>query len=275
MAALAGERHVRAGKRDGVAKRWTIMVMGRVGKVRSFKVAPGVLFWSLVFLLVYLPVSVLVINQWVDLRRQVRSQAAEIERLELELARAERSRFKFEQHVALLEGYIASMESRGSGSETESQSEPEPAREPEASVQEGPAEIRPAEAPQAPPTPVQGLVDVEEMSSEQDGEAFAVTFNLVNITEGTDPVSGYVHILAGGREDGSTWWKVYPRGRVSKGLPESYRAGQPFIIQRFKPIQGRFDVRDGGGAPETIRIVVYDEAGRLIYHRDFEPGHAS
>ncbi len=247
------------------------MVMGRVGKVRSFKVSPGVLFWSMVFLLVYLPVSVLVINQWVDLRRQVRSQGAEIERLELELARSERNQFKFQQHVALLESYIATMEFEGASPDPE----PEPAGETEAPEQEGPAETRAEEEPPPPRAPIQGLVDVEEMSSQQEGGAVKVTFNLVNITEGTDPVSGYVHIMATGREDGSAWWRVYPRGRVSEGFPESYRVGQPFIIQRFKPIQGRFDVPEERSGPETIRIVVYDDTGRLIYHRDFEVGHAS
>jgi hypothetical protein len=250
------------------------MVMGRVGKVRSFKVSPRVLFWTFLFLLLYLPLSVLVVNHWVDLRRETKTRKEAIDRLELDLAKAERALFKFRQHVTLLETYIESLES---GQERRAavpaeMSKPEPAAAEEPPLPQAEEAVEPD-----PPEPeVQGLVDVQRMTIEPEGGAVQVSFNLMNITEGEEPVSGYVHILAAGDEDGSPWWKVYPRGEVAEnGIPESYRKGQPFIIQRFKPIQGRFGAEPGRGLPDSIRVVVYDDTGRLIYSESFEVNHAS
>lgn len=244
------------------------MVMGRIGKVRSFKVSPLVLFWTFLFLLVYLPGSVLVVNHWVDLRREVKIRKAEINQLELELAKAERTLFKFQQHVTLLESYITSLESGEEKHTTARETEPRNEEPPEKQAEEA--------TPQPPEPVVLGLVDVERMAIERDDGAVRVSFNLMNITEGEGPVSGYVHILATGEKNGSPWWEAYPRGEVEDdGIPESYRLGQPFIIQRFKPIQGRFAAGAGRGLPESIRVVVYDDTGRLIYKKAFEVKHAS
>jgi len=246
------------------------MVMGRVGKVRSFKVSPRVLFWTFLFLLVYLPVSVLVVNQWVGLRREVKVQQQEIDRLGVELARAERTLFKFQQHVTLLESYIDSLESGKEQREAVRASE-----ETGSTVEDEPQESR-EEEPSPPEPVVRGLVGVEQMAIERAEDAVQVSFNLTNIAEGEEPVSGYVHILASGKENGSPWWEVYPRGEVAEdGIPESYRRGLPFIIQRFKPIQGRFSAGPGRGLPDAIRVVVYDDTGRLIYNEAFEVENAS
>jgi hypothetical protein len=248
--------------------------MGRVGKVRSFKVSPRVLFWTLLFLLLYLPASVLVINQWVDLRREAKVREETIDRLELEVAKAERALFKFRQHVTLLEGYIQSLDSE---KERQAASREIETPEPEPRVgEEPPPQVEEKETPEPAEPEVRGLVDVERMIIEREEGAVQVSFNLTNITEAEEPVSGYVHILAAGEENGSPWWEVYPRGKVAEnGIPESYRMGQPFIIQRFKPIQGRFTAEPGRGLPESIRVVVYDDAGHLIYHEAFEVKHAS
>ena len=246
------------------------MVMGRVGKVRSFKVSPRVLFWTFLFLLIYLPVSILVINQWVGLRREVTVQQQEIDRLGVELARAERTLFKFQQHVTLLESYIDSLESgeeqRAAVRATDETAARAAEEQPEAPREET-----------APPEPVvRGLVGVEQMAIEREEDAVQVSFNLTNVAEGGEPVSGYVHILASGKENGSPWWDLYPRGEVAEdGIPESYRRGLPFIIQRFKPIQGRFSPGPGRGLPDAVRVVVYDDTGRLIYNEAFEVENAS
>lgn len=246
------------------------MVMGRVGKVRSFKVSPRVLFWTFLFLLIYLPVSILVINQWVGLRREVTVQQQEIDRLGVELARAERTLFKFQQHVTLLESYIDSLES-GEGQREAVRASGETG----STVEEEPQESR-EEEPSPPEPVVRGLVGVEQMAIERAEEAVQVSFNLTNVAEGGEPVSGYVHILASGKENGSPWWDVYPRGEVAEdGTPESYRLGLPFIIQRFKPIQGRFSPGPGRGLPDAVRVVVYDDTGRLIYNEAFEVENAS
>ncbi len=261
MAGAGPERPVKARHKDSATKRWTIMVMGRVGKVRSFKVSPRILFWTLLFLALYFPLSIVVANWWVELKRETEAQKARIEQLELELARAERSLFKFQQHVALLDGYIASLEIEKdiSGAAASASHIDEKETTPETKPSSG--------------EPVPSLVDIEQMSIQKERGGVKVAFNLVNIAEGDEPVSGYIHILASGDHRGSRQWAVYPRGEAEDGMPVSYRVGQPFIIQRFKPIRGRFDNFPGGGAPESIRVVVYDDKGSLIYNEPFDVGN--
>jgi len=257
------------------------MIMGRMGKVRSFKISPHVIFWSLLFLALYLPASVLVFNRWVDLRQTSRVQEARIDEIALKLEKAERALFKFKQHVILLEAYIESLEKQEMKPAAETQQEgpavEAPPQEPETVAAEPPQEAQQVrEEEEAPPEePASDIVDVEKLVFNIEPGLFLVDFNLTNVNRGEDPVSGYVHILASGTENGDTWWEVYPRGSVENGLPVSYRLGQPFIIQRFKPVQGRFDVGPEHRAPTTIRIVVYDNAGRLIYDTPFEVDHAS
>lgn len=243
------------------------MIMGRIGKVRTFKISPRVIFLTLLFLTLYLPISVLVFNHWVDLRRTTRQQQARLDEIALKLERTERALFKFKQHVVLLETYIESMGTQ------ESQSVDEPNH---GAVVETPSQGAETAEEEAPPEASEPeLVDVEKMAFSIEPGAFLVDFNLTNIDRGEDPVSGYIHILATGTENGETWWEVYPRGSVEDGLPVNYRVGQPFIIQRFKPVQGRFDMGSQRGAPTTVRVVVYDDTGRLIYNTPFEVDHAS
>ncbi|MFO7785603.1 MAG: hypothetical protein ACQET7_13425 [Thermodesulfobacteriota bacterium] len=257
MAGAGPERPVGPKYKDPAAKRWTIMIMGRVGKVRSFKVSPRVLFGALLFLALYFPLSIVVAHWWIELKGETEAQKARIEQLELELARAERSLFKFQQYVAVLDGYIASLETeKGLSGAAASQT---------LADEEAALETRTTSEEAVP-----GLVDIDQMSIEKETGRVKVAFNLVNIAEDDEPVSGYIHILASGDDSGASWWEVYPRGEVEQGMPVNYRVGQPFIIQRFKPIRGQFDSRPGNGGVESIRVVVYDDTGRLIYDGAFD-----
>ncbi|MGD8387541.1 MAG: hypothetical protein PVG49_10405 [Desulfobacteraceae bacterium] len=273
-----GEPGVTAKGNSGKSQRWTIMIMGRFGKMRSFKISPHLIFWSLLFLAVYLPASVLVFNRWVELRQTTRNQETRIDEIEMKLEKAERALFKFKQHVILLETYIESLEKQEMRTEAEPPQEAPavetPPQEPE-TVEAASPQAEQAQEEEEAPAEEPELVDVEKLTFSIEPGSFLVDFNLTNIHRGEDPVSGYIHILASGTTNGDTWWEVYPRGSVENGLPVSYRVGQPFIIQRFKPVQGRFDIRPERGAPTTIHVVVYDDTGRLIYNTPFEVDHAS
>lgn len=282
LAGARGEPFVRTKGDPGKAQRWTVIIMGRVGKVRTFKISPRLIFWTLLFLALYFPASLLVFNHWVELRRTSRQQQERIAQVEEERAKAERALFKFKQHVSLLETYIVSLEepkARPAAGAVEAPetadvaAEETPAREPN-TVEKEPSQPQ-KEQGSDPEASAPERVGVEEMAFTIDPGSIRVNFNLMNVDRGEDPVSGYIHILASGTRNGETWWEVYPRGGVENGLPASYRVGQPFIIQRFKPVQGRFDIRPDRGMPTTVRIVVYDDTGRLIYNMPFEVDHAS
>jgi len=271
MAGTGKEDVVKTKKQtDTAARKLTVMVMGRMGKVRSFKVSPRLVWVCILFIALYLPASIFVFNRWVDLRRETTEQRAKIVQFEEDLGRAERTLFKFQQHVALLDGYIASMKEERSRPVATA---PAPAEAAAPAGREPPAEAA-SEKTHETAGRAPELVDIQQMSVKNEKGVVAVNFNLVNIDQ-EDAVSGYIHILASGRYGEASWWEIYPRGDVKDGLPASYRVGQPFIIQRFKPIHGEFDARTERGAPETIRIVVYDDGGTLIFDASYEVEHVS
>lgn len=262
MAGTGAEQPLRPDKGQPASKRWTIMIMGRVGKVRSFKVSPRILFWGVVFLVVYFPLSIVVFNRWVDLQRENEALMMRIAELDSDLARTERSLLQSQERVTLL------LDGRNDSPGSEMWL-PETVASPDLTEQQS------EEAPDPEtrlPTPevLSGLVDIERMSIARERTRTNVSFNLVNIAGGGETVSGYVHILAYVDRGEETWWAAYPRGEVESGLPVDFDVGQPFIIQRFRPIRGSFDDRDGVGGPESILVVVYDDSGRLIYYDSYD-----
>lgn len=254
-------------------RKWTVMVMGPIGRIRSFKISPRLVFWCFLFLIIYFASSILIIHRWTALER-VASEQERLINLELEpsLREARRDLFKAGQRVALLKRHIESLEKERVKELTAAANE---RREP------APPQPERASPPPAPPEeadgmeetprmePRSGVVDVEEMEIDRGEGTLRVHFNLKNIEEGPDPVSGYVHIIANGCPGGSSWHKVYPRGEVKDNFPSDYRAGQPFIIQRFKPILGRFEFTPGEGPACGVRVVVYNEEGTLVYDSSF------
>jgi hypothetical protein len=63
---------------------------------------------------------------------------------------------------------------------------------------------------------------------------------------------------------------AYPLGKAVNGFPENYRNGQVFTIQRFKPIQGRFNLGQSLESPSSVRVLIYDQSGAIMLQKDFE-----
>jgi len=97
-----------------------------------------------------------------------------------------------------------------------------------------------------------------------------VSFRLVNTQPGDSSVGGYLHILAKGKQSDPPKEWAYPPEKVANGYPENYRNGQVFTIQRFKPIQGRFNLGQSLESPSSVRVLIYDQSGAIILQKDFE-----
>ena len=97
-----------------------------------------------------------------------------------------------------------------------------------------------------------------------------VSFKVVNLQPGDNPVGGYLHILASGKQSDAPKEWAYPQEKVVNGFPENYRKGLVFTIQRFKPIQGRFNLGQSSESPSSVRVLIYDQTGAIILQKDFE-----
>jgi hypothetical protein len=233
------------------------MVAGRTGKVRSFGLSRHLLFWAALFLLVYLPLSVLAINRYLELRQRHRVQSETVTRLEKELEEQRKVLVRSNQLLAFLQDYVRHLE-EASEQATESLKPEKPTSKR--------AEIGPGEkSPKG-----QEAVSIEDLVIQKQGSRMLVSFKLVNVQPGDSTVGGYLHILARGKHSDSPKEWAYPQGKVVNGFPENYRSGQVFTIQRFKPIQGRFNLGQSLESPSSVRVLIYDQSGAIILQKDFE-----
>jgi hypothetical protein len=233
------------------------MVAGRTGKVRSYGFSPRLLFWAALFLLAYLPLSVLAINRYLELRHSHGVQTKAIALLEEELEEHRRALARSNQHTAFLQHYVRHLEEASEQAIDTLKSEKPATKRAESSTGEKPS--RAAES-----------VSIEDLAIQKQGSRMLVSFRLVNMQPGDNSVGGYLHILARGKQSDTPKEWAYPPGKVMNGFPENYRSGQVFTIQRFKPIQGRFNLGQSLESPSSVRVLIYDQSGAIILQKDFE-----
>lgn len=240
-------------------RRLTVMIMGSVGKARSFQISRRFVLWGVLFFLAYILVSLYTINRHIHLRQSSHLLSEKVRQLDEEASATQKNLLRTRQHVALLEEYIRRMES---GTDQASSSAREPS--PEAAAKAGKTR-----------TSTAGLVDVMDMVVQKEGNKITANFKLVNTQPGEGAVGGYLHLIAEDRKAAPPREWTYPPEKLEKGLPVNYRNGQIFLINRFKPIQARFHLGSATESASALRLLVYDQAGDIILQREFEVGHSS
>jgi hypothetical protein len=250
--------------------RFTVMIMGSLGRVRSFEISPRVVFWTALFLVLYIPFSIFVINRYFVLRSVHEHQSAKLSVLEKDASMHQKTLLRSREHIAFLEEYIDSLE-KGEVQDNPSNT----AKEPE-TASAGAATVG-ASTTQAQEEPLEsaGIVHIEDMVISKQDSKLEIEFRLVNTQQGEEAVGGYVHIIAKQGEGDNPQLRTFPYEKLVNGLPENYRRGQLFLIKWFKPVQGRFDLGPGSDLPSSIRVLVYDRSGVLLLEDEFEVQHES
>jgi len=239
------------------------MIMRSVGKVRSFKISSRIAMAAVVFFILYIIASIFVANRYFDLRRTKIVQSEMIKQLEDEALRNRKTLQRSTQKMAILEEHIRNLEApkeREAEPVKDTNQQASQAYRADGSV----ADDRDQEEASA------SIVDIKNMVIQKEGSAITVNFRVVNLHPTENPVGGYIHIIAKGKAGRGTPELTFPYEELRNGIPVNYRRGQLFLIQRFKPIQGRFDLVPNSQPPSVIKVLVYDQAGELILEREFE-----
>ena len=241
----------------------TIMIIGSVGKIRSFKLSGRAFLWVLIFLLIYIPASVLVINRFFEIRYSNKIISEELDLQIVKLKESWRAYHKAMQHVALLEDFLTDLETNGrkkdENQEDNSIKEKNEVNETKNTEQDDKGELK-----------SEKIVDTQDIIIQKEGSLITVDFKLVNLQSGENALAGYIHIIAESRNiDPPNVW-TYPKEKLENGYPISFRKGELFIIKRFKPIHGRIDLLSTNIPPSLIRVIVYDQSGKLILEKEFE-----
>lgn len=262
------------GKRDR-GRRLTIMILGDVRKVRTFKCAPVAIVLGTIFLCAYLVFSLIVLYQFFNLRMNYHDQSERMARLEQESATLRKARDQSQERVALLKDYLENIEGR----RTEEAVPEKKATSPNPAVHLKPVETgghkSEPEVPaitQSEPLITDGVVDIRDMTLRIEGNRLFVDFKLYKVVESESSIRGYVHILVRDKNTSPPRELAFPYAELKNGKPVNYRRGQVFEIRHFKPIHGNFPLTAGSQTYSTVTVLVYDWEGNPIHKGEFEVG---
>jgi len=244
----------------------TVMILGKVGKSRSFKISSRIFFWACLFFAAYIITSILVFNGYFSELRSKKSQQGLLDVLQQEIKETKKELYISKQHLVLLEKAVYEMSSSLEKSAGKAMPAAAPLKKSEPEVETASTE----KIEKAPQVPVYDIVDIKDLEIQKEETMLKVNFKLVNIHQDEAPVSGYVHIIAvnKGADPPQLW--AYPKVAIKNGLPMDYKRGQLFFIKRFKTIRGEYSLNSEIEYPSTVKVIVYDHPGTLIFQKEFQ-----
>ena len=236
----------------------TIIVMGRLGKVRTFQLSRSLLIGASLFLAVFVAFSVLAINGYLRLKDESAALLDNLETLEREVETGSKALQSSRKHVSFLEEYIRLAEERP-GTVSQAGSPGSQGRRSEA------AGKTPASAK------VSGdWIQVKDILMEKAKARLNVSFRLTSTQPGDRAVGGYVHIIAENDKSNPPRFWAFPQQKLVKGIPENFRKGHLFSMTKHKMIQGKIQLGPHSPSPLAVRVLIYDEAGTLLKESSFE-----
>jgi len=235
-------------------RRLRVMIMRSVGDVISFNIHPRILLLAALFLLIYLPCSIIVINDYFSQRDIYRKQAEQLMQLEEEASAAKGTFDSAQKQIAVLQDYIASLETPPllPAEKATSMAATEPAVTVETETAAGPVPV-----------------DLKDIMIQREPDGLTVKFKLTKVTTGEAPISGYVHLIAEDRNSEPPRRWTYPYEVLQDGIPVDHRRGLSFRIQRFRPVSVKFELDPDLDQPSTVRILVYDHLGAHLLEKEF------
>ncbi|MGD9160448.1 MAG: hypothetical protein PVG39_18675 [Desulfobacteraceae bacterium] len=285
------------------SKELTIMLIGSVGKMRSFKISRKVISYTLVFFSVYIVVSLLIFYLYFDLYATHKTQSINLEKLEAELSDKTKILDKNKLYIKGLEDFYNNTREGTEGKEDtgtgvkkapapksakvsvprETKSKKPAPGEMEEKADSG-AAAKKAPEPDSPKVnipdetksqdtvakkDVKDSMEVKDISYQRTDSELTLNFKLANKQAEQNIAEGYVHIIVmdKNKECPAEWNNPY--NKLSDGFPVDYKHGQQFLIQRFRPYQRKYKTNPDSERPSFIRIIVYDRSGQKILEKEF------
>ena len=236
----------------------TVIVMGRLGKVRTFQISRSLLIWASLFLAAFVVFSIVAINGYLGLKDENYALLDNMEILEREFEKGGKALQKSKKHISFLEEYIRLAEER-SGTVSP------PGIPSSQGKRSEPAGKTPSSAKS-----VGEWIQVKDVLLEKERANLSVSVRLTGTQPGDRPVGGYVHIIAeNNKSDPPRFW-AYPQQKLVNGIPENFRRGRLFSMTKHKLIQGTIHIGSDSPYPSAVKVLIYDEAGTIIKEGFFE-----
>jgi len=299
---LAGKK-----SRPDKSKSWTLLLIGDLGKVASFKVSRFLLLGFLatvVFLLVYAGVMTLGYYRMHSLKTDLEGRLAETEAT---LLATKEARDAAQVRLMLLgkgdpeavkeAGEVTKKESATEGKkrQTVASTAPQPRKEKDVSREkpevtedksvETPEAASATEAPQVEADREAAVVSEDTVSSSvrvtdfriwptNDNASVRYKFKLENISPKDITISGYTFVALVPGTGSDEPIRIAPWSPMKDGKPSLIKRGQYFGISRFKYVRGTLpDIRDATRF-ENVTVYVYSDTGKLL-HKKVHPVDAA
>jgi hypothetical protein len=242
-----------------------VMVAKGSGRVRTFRISPRILLMGLIFLVLYIPVSVLVINDYLFMREKQEAQRGQVSRLRAELDDAKKLIFRYHQQVAMLQEHLQTDKTE---SLTFIKEIPRPQASPPEALEESSGD--PPFSKDAWNTVLPPAADIKDLAIFRQGERLKVTFKIVNLKD-VGTLEGYAFVVALDLASSPRGLWSYPQAvLLPEGIPSDHRNGFRFNIRNFKSITMTHELGREGALPPILRFLVYDTAGNLLRQEEVE-----
>jgi hypothetical protein len=247
-------------------KEYTIMLIGSIGKIHSFKISRKSLIYILGFFSLYMMISVIVIYLYFGLYGEHRKQSVAIKGLESALDEKEKAMDHNKLYIEGLEDYIKNHPGESENRENSDKAQDTDIKQAVNSPDKEKVTAGDKAGPEktAPANPV----DVKDVKFRIDKPGLLVEYKLENNLADKGPAEGYIHIIVQDKngEFPPEWNKA--SNSLKNGMPLNYKNGQEFSIQRFKTYQRQYKMLSDFELPSLIRILVYDRTGQKILEKE-------
>ena len=271
------------------SKELTIMLIGSVGRMRSFKISRKLIVCASIFFSIYIVFSFIIFYLYFNLYSHNMDQTKELQNLKSELSDKTRAIGQNKLYIKGLEAFYN--ETRKNMGKNENIETPlvkspeikkresvrdEKKEKTDSTIVEKPSKPDTVEAVteenQAAAPSIQNdtkfYMEVKDIRFRKTDSGLTFDFKLENTLPDEKTAEGYIHIIVMNKEKECPpeWNGSY--NKLVEGFPVDYKHGQQFFIQRFRPYQRQYDMISDSKLPSFIRILVYDLTGQKILEKE-------
>lgn len=286
-----------------VPMRWTVLLIGDLGKIASFHIGKPFLIALAACLAALLAIVIYSVGSYNSVRSETTRLKKELDTLRVALDTSEKAKEKALVGLMVLEDDVKQTAKKaGPASDREAKDIALKARTPsppatktaEAKESEKPsladtntAKAQTPEKPSPPATSSQPTRADEDKIAQSlspasiqvrnleiwrnaDGNAFKYRFALKNVDEERDKIAGHTFVVLRPEEGSQEPIRPFPWSLLKDGKPVIFKRGQYFSIARFKFVSGTLTGVDTIEHFKFATVYVYSDTGDLLVKEVFE-----
>lgn len=249
-------------KKGSSDSSFSVMIVRGLGKVRSFNISPRLLLWSTVVFVLYLVCSAVAISRYFGELKSNAVQLDLLQQLQGEIEDTKKTLYRARQRLKFLEDHIGSSQGK-----QEKQIET-PGPEITNPVPTKPLNKKETRKRLDEVDPVEPVVDIKNLTTKRSGERLSVKFRLIKVGPDRNQIKGYIFMIGANSELDPTQLWTYPKAAFKNGEPINYKHGEFFKVRNYRDIRRKYFFDSNSEIPSLLKILIYDDSGKLILKKE-------